>query len=102
MFKHCDDAMYGCYDKLAIFCCFTHYLKIREKSQLNETSELVRMLVKLANKSTKMVDLNKVGRLVDELLDLVLEHDVTMEMVDHYSAKTFPLGKRSADTQTEV
>ena len=32
MFKRCDDDMYGCYDKLAIFCCFAHYLKIRDEA----------------------------------------------------------------------
>ena len=61
----------------------------------------MRGLVKLANKLTNIADLNKVGRVVDELLDLILEQDVTMEMVENFRAKTFPLGKRSADTQTE-
>ena len=29
LMKTCDDKMYRCYDKLAVFCCFFRFLKIK-------------------------------------------------------------------------
>lgn len=53
--------------------------------------------------------MNRLSSLVDDLLDLVLKHDVTLEMAEDYISKTFPtdaerasLGKRAAESQTEV
>ena len=53
--------------------------------------------------------MNRLSSLVDDLLDLVLKHDVTLEMAEDYISKTFPneverasLGKRTAESQTEV
>ena len=54
-----------------------------------------------------MVNLNRLGSLIGDLLDLILEHDVTLQMIEDYIIKTFPpeverisLGKREAQSQT--
>ena len=56
-----------------------------------------------------MVNLNRLGSLIGDLLDLILKHEVTLPMLEDYIAKTFPteverlsLGKREAQSQTEI
>jgi hypothetical protein len=88
--KTCDDKIYRCFDKLAVFCCFAHFLEIKCQNEKSaEQKPLADRLSWIAAKLTKTSDLTRLGSIVDDLLNQMLQRDLTVEMVDEYIKSVF-------------
>ena len=94
MAKDCDDLMYGCMDELAIFCCFTRFLDLQAKLPFNKifkegkTTELLQILPQLlilVDKLCNRKTLSGLSAIVNPLLDLVLQGEVTVEDLKEFT-----------------
>jgi hypothetical protein len=119
MAKDSDDLTYFFMDELAIFCCFTRFVKIQFELPYNNTfnelrtAELKPILDKLCflvDKLCNLPTLVGLSKMLSPLLDLILDGEVNEEALEKYINVTFKekpkkkkpqSQKREAETQTD-